>query len=790
MKNFRHLSKYLIALLWAVFTFVLFAQAITIPVSLNNAVQYIRDTFWTADGTSGWVLNASITQTGFYIRTGFLIDGTSWNNKFLWVDTTGNVVYVTGSLNNNPYFSLLGDYIPKLNAAGNDLVISSMYQNASGSISVNHTGATRSFDILGDFVVKTTAGSNVQYDYTYINSNTGLGYPSVDANTAPRCSCDTNLVGADCTIGTFTVLVDEGPYCIDATVQDPNNVGFYHHNVYTRNIIGIPTTVLTTSGENVGIRTDDPLAALHVQSGAVLFNGNVGTVPDLGTGTRFVWMPSKAATRIGYIEYNYWDDAQVWPFTSVLGWENNAVVWGTHSLIVWGSGNGMLNGTGNIIVGWFNNNVWWVFGSFVGFVWWGSDNTANGGSGLVVVGWYANQITKQFLWGTQPHYAAIVGWHDNMIYEWVLGFIGWWSGNLVQGNSNTIWWGWGNSAYGSYGFIGWGNSNTVNASNATIAGWITNQINANGINSTIWWGQQNTINLSVWDSSTIAWGKENTITAQYATIAGWWLNTISGISAFIGWWYQNAAWGQNSVIAGGENNIANGAFATIPWGHNNDASGNYSFAAGQNAIASGDNSFLWADGTSAYSLYDNEFQINSDRIMLWGWSPFYSDIGLMLSIFWIYSLYDSYDIQTFIQGSVGTQEIYAYSWYISNLYTFNGTVGVSDARLKNNVVSGSNRGTDAMTLLNALEPVTYNWASNSYTMNSPLNTTDLHYGFIAQQVETVLPDLVSEFDSSILGYQSEVWSINFKWVDTVELIPILVQAIKDLEARVAVLEAN
>lgn len=197
-----------------------------------------------------------------YIRTGFVQNGTWWNNKALGVDSSWKVVYVDANGLNTPIFNLLGNYIPKLNNAGDNLEVSVMYQN-NGLVWVNMVNPGKSVDILWNFRVQTTQWSNVQYNYTYLNSNTGLSYPAVDITTAPLCAiCDLNPNAADCNGWTFIAPIDYGPYCIDATSNTNGN--FYNHNVYIRSIVGIPQTVLTTSWAYVGIGTDNPIVDLHV----------------------------------------------------------------------------------------------------------------------------------------------------------------------------------------------------------------------------------------------------------------------------------------------------------------------------------------------------------------------------------------------------------------------------------------------------------------------------------------------------------------------------------------------
>jgi hypothetical protein len=73
---------------------------------------------------------------------------------------------------------------------------------------------------------------------------------------------------------------------------------------------------------------------------------------------------------------------------------------------------------------------------------------------------------------------------------------------------------------------------------------------------------------------------------------------------------NNVASGLGSTVAGGTGNSATNAYATVPGGVVNTAGGYGSFAAGDNATASDNNSFVWGDGSrAALSQGANSFAI-------------------------------------------------------------------------------------------------------------------------------------------------------------------------------------
>lgn len=131
--------------------------------------------------------------------------------------------------------------------------------------------------------------------------------------------------------------------------------------------------------------------------------------------------------------------------------------------------------------------------------------------------------------------------------------------------------------------------------------------------------------------------------------------------------------------------------------------------------------------------------------------------------------------------------------------TIDGTlVSSSDARLKENVQplseNAANRGAGVLDVLESLTPVSFKYkkmeeekmdtsathdkeAVEEEELPNPVMEKE-HFGLIAQELQEVYPNLVYEKDNGYLA------------VNYVELVPVLMQAIKELNAKVAVLEAN
>jgi hypothetical protein len=102
---------------------------------------------------------------------------------------------------------------------------------------------------------------------------------------------------------------------------------------------------------------------------------------------------------------------------------------------------------------------------------------------------------------------------------------------------------------------------------------------------------------------------------NYDTIAGGVNNQITNsYEATIGGGYNNTVGNTLGTIGGGYGNAALGNAATVPGGYNNLALGAGSFAAGENAQALHDGSFVWADLSSNSSFGSggaNQFVVRS-----------------------------------------------------------------------------------------------------------------------------------------------------------------------------------
>lgn len=143
----------------------------------------------------------------------------------------------------------------------------------------------------------------------------------------------------------------------------------------------------------------------------------------------------------------------------------------------------------------------------------------------------------------------------------------------------------------------------------------------------------------------------------------------------------------------------------------------------------------------------------------------------------------------------GTQEPLSsrYAGYFRGLTYVNGDFSsltsnlTSDARLKRNITDIRS---DAVFKIKDLHPVQYQWQQvedvvtvDTITIKTPHFSKDVdlekkHYGLLAQDVQKLFPELVTEGGDGYL-------SINY-----VELIPLLIQAVQDLSTEVEELKAQ
>jgi hypothetical protein len=224
---------------------------------------------------------------------------------------------------------------------------------------------------------------------------------------------------------------------------------------------------------------------------------------------------------------------------------------------------------------------------------------------------------------------------------------------------------------------------------------------ASGLRSAVTSGLEN---FATAIDSTVSGGGHNYATSNWATIPGGRYNIASGQYAFVA----------------GSSSTASGHKSSIPGGFRNTAAGNYSFAAGRRAKANHLGSFVWGDSANVDKPSSSADQFN-----------IYAEGGAR--IFAVGQAFPSMVVDA--AGNVGigtatpgfTLEVNGLAHRVDDASTWTVT---SDARLKKNVHDI----TGALETVLSLRGVTFEYSDPA--------KPGLRRGFIAQEVEKVLPEWV------------------------------------------------
>ena len=206
---------------------------------------------------------------------------------------------------------------------------------------------------------------------------------------------------------------------------------------------------------------------------------------------------------------------------------------------------------------------------------------------------------------TASGYWATVGGGGDNTASGDLATVGGGGDNTAGGDFYaTVGGGYSNTASGDWATVGGGHSNTASGYLSTVGGGQGNTTTVGG--ATVGGGGDNTAS-GYW--ATVGGGQGNTASGNWATVGGGQGNTASAGEATVGGGDHNTASGNLATVGGGGDNTASGHWATVGGGRFNTASGDYSFAAGHQAKANTQGSFIWADSTAVdfVSAASNEF---------------------------------------------------------------------------------------------------------------------------------------------------------------------------------------
>ena len=124
-------------------------------------------------------------------------------------------------------------------------------------------------------------------------------------------------------------------------------------------------------------------------------------------------------------------------------------------------------------------------------------------------------------------------------------------------------------------------------------------------------------------------------------------------------------------------------------------------------------------------------------------------------------------------GSIdcGASGYYWFRLYATTAFFTNQPVIMSDEKFKTNIANLSLM----KDKLNLLRPVSYNLKTDAKEIQTDQSVSNFQYGFVAQELQQIFPDMVTQREDGVLG------------VRYTELIPVLVQAIKEQQEEIEAL---
>lgn len=286
----------------------------------------------------------------------------------------------------------------------------------------------------------------------------------------------------------------------------------------------------------------------------------------------------------------------------IAGGSSNSVSSGVVGATISGGGSptdrNRVIGDYGTIGGGFSNQV--ASHAFIGG---GTTNTA-GSDYTVVSGGLQNNASSNYATvggGEQNNasddHATISGGRSNQASA-IHATVGGGEQNEASGFHSTVAGGQLNQASGRDATVGGGENNSAEHSGDTVSGGEENVAQGRETGGAVVGGGQS--NQALHDAVTVSGGRSNLASGWISTIAGGRENVASSQHTTIGGGESNQAMDSYSTIGGGRQNVASGEYATVPGGRQNQARGLYSFAAGYEARAIHEGSFVWNDRSATF----------------------------------------------------------------------------------------------------------------------------------------------------------------------------------------------
>ncbi len=320
---------------------------------------------------------------------------------------------------------------------------------------------------------------------------------------------------------------------------------------------------------------------------------------------------------------------------------------------------------------------------------------------------------------------------------------------------------------GKWSFIGGGFNNSATADrSATIGG---GRNSATGPDAFIGGGLYDT---ATGGYSSIIGGAFNKVAAMNSTLAGGRYNSIFGAnSGIIGGYRHGIVTGAGfSFIGGGQYDTANADCSVLVGGEFNRTDGEQSAIIGGHQLKNtytgcvmmGDYSGTPALPSKNQLSIVNSLVANSFTGMFNGGYRFLTNradqsLGVMIDA--SANLYPGKNKAS----SLGTSTL---RWTV--VHADNGVISTSDIRLKKNIKPLAYGLKDVL----KIEPISYSWKDD--------NTNKTKVGVSAQQLQTVIPEVVSIGDDA-----QQTLGVNYA-----ELVPVLINAIKEQQSQIKDLKAT
>ena len=566
----------------------------------------------------------------------------------------------------------------------------------------------------------------------------------------------------------------------------------------------------------VGINTLSPAAYLHVADSNVLFTGPAvlsGSTsyfpPVQGAGTRLFWYPQKAAFRSGTVDGTQWDKDNIGNYSFAAG--QNAKASGANSTALGKNVNA--NGDASVAIGEFSTTNEQRT-TAIGYV-----ATANGyastaiGFGATANGNYAVSIGSN----TQANGGASVSMGDN---SRSIGAASFSLGTSTKSKSD-------------YSFVAGRYNDTTNTNRLfEIGNGTADNARSNAVtilqNGNSGVGVLNPLTRLHVDS-TVLFTTTNILAASPAQTPV----TGSGYRTF---WYADKAAFRTGGVSGnlwdrdniGVNSFAAG-FSTQALGITSTAFGNFAFANGDMSFAAGNSVFAKAKHATSFGTYnditdaptsteaatDRIFQLGNgtsnvaranaitvlrngnmgignlnpakplsfpaslgEKILLYPGGAGEVGIGVYGNELRLHCDNPGSMVSFGTQDNAGVftqagrfQLTGGYGLFINGNIWVNGTTYASDERFKQNITSIQS----PLQKLLQINGVEYEMKAGEFTKNNFSKNRQI--GLLAQNVEKVVPEAVSEVD----GY---------KGVDYAKLVPLLIESIKEQQKQIEELKSK